>query len=93
MFQFGSHECFREDWTVPNERGHSLEVSVWHRQMPCSGMVLFVHDMMGSRPAVCEMLAPMLAVGCSVAALDCTASGYSEGTRVSRASVRRPLSL
>lgn len=82
MFSFGAAPAFREDWAVRNERNHKLEVSVWHHTTPARGVVLYVHDMLGSRTNVVEVLAPLLAAGCSVAAVDCTASGLSEGTHV-----------
>ena len=82
MFSFGAAPAFREDWAVRNERNHKLEVSVWHHTTPARGVVLYVHDMLGSRTNVVEVLAPLLAAGCSVAAVDCKASGLSEGTHV-----------
>lgn len=109
MFTFGATTAFREDWSTRNERGHNLEVSIWHHTTPrargarlwessgapeprilrCAGIVLYVHDMLGTKCNVTEVLAPLLACGCSVASLDCTASGRSEGTHITLGALER----
>ncbi|KAJ1458389.1 hypothetical protein M885DRAFT_561604 [Pelagophyceae sp. CCMP2097] len=84
-FVFGGIRYARHDVVLRNARGLRLHCSHWRAAgavgpRPC---VVFMHANSASRVQACNYLSVVLALGCSLFALDCAGSGLSDGLQVS----------
>jgi pimeloyl-ACP methyl ester carboxylesterase len=85
QFEYGGQTFVREDSTLTNPRGLTLQCSMWRREtvaepVPC---VVYTHGNASCRAEALQILAPVLASGACVFAFDFAGCGMSEGEYIS----------
>lgn len=85
-FEYGGCDFVREDFQITNPRELRLECSFWRRRdMPAGGVpcVVYMHGNASCRAEALQVLAPVFAVGASVASFDFAGCGLSQGDYIS----------
>ena len=85
-FIFYDREVERSDFTLVNDKGQTLQCSIWEHTDPLAPAVpcvIYLHGNSSSRVEALGQLSTVLRLGCSYLAFDTAGSGQSDGDYVS----------